>query len=80
MYTSSWQEQESFKTLGTDLLNDTTGEVIESFELYLEKAKQTIQALSGTERGDMFSVQLAKAFDAAEQIIQSARTAKLQVG
>jgi hypothetical protein len=79
MYTTSGQEQESFTTLGTDLLNDTTGEVIESFELYLEKAKQTIQALAGTERGEMFSMQLAKAFDAAEQIIRSARTVKLQV-
>jgi hypothetical protein len=78
MYNEPRQEKDSFTTLGTDLNNDKTGQVVESFKLNLEKAKATMDALNGTANGKTVSLQIAKAFDAAERIIHSARIAQRQ--
>ncbi len=67
------EQTEGFTTLGTDLLNDKSGKVIESFKLNLEKARETVKDVAGTEKGKSVTIQISKAFDAADRIIQRAQ-------
>jgi hypothetical protein len=52
---------------------------IDVFELNLEKARQTMQLIGGTEKGKVVLLRLIAIFDAAEQILRKARTNRLHV-
>jgi hypothetical protein len=52
---------------------------IESFELNLEKARQTMQVIGRTEKGKAVLVRLITVFDAAEQILTKARANRLHI-
>jgi hypothetical protein len=68
------------RTFAMSTQNDeSNSDSIEAFELNLEKARQTMQLIGGTERGKVVLVRLIAVFDAAEQILRKARSNQLQV-
>ena len=78
MYSMPRQLPEGFTTLGADVLSDKSGEVFLALQDSLAKARNEISVYTSV--GEKISLvnQLAKAFDAAERILASARDVQLK--